>query len=115
MRGIEGRGDGPGGDPEGFADALREFDQCAHGVVVVVYPEQVWYGHVTPADVDEIVGLSPAISIDQKSHSSNPRSTVATITEIYDYLRVLCARVGQGHCPKCDAPITAQSRVEGAY
>lgn len=56
-------------------------------------------------DVDEIVGLSPAISIDQKSRSNNPRSTVATITEIYDYLRVLYARVGNAYCPDCGARI----------
>ncbi len=56
-------------------------------------------------DVDEITGLSPAISIDQKSHSSNPRSTVATITEIYDYLRVLFARIGKPHCLVCDTEI----------
>ncbi len=49
-------------------------------------------------DVDEIIGLSPAISIDQKSRSGNPRSTVATITEIYDYLRILYARIGKPHC-----------------
>ena len=52
-------------------------------------------------DVDEIEGLSPAISIDQKAHSRNPRSTVATVTEIYDYLRVLFARIGEPHCPNC--------------
>jgi len=52
-------------------------------------------------DVDEITGLSPAISIDQKTRSSNPRSTVATITEIYDYLRVLYARIGKPHCLVC--------------
>ncbi len=56
-------------------------------------------------DVDEISGLSPAISIDQKSRSNNPRSTVATITEIYDYLRVLYARVGKPHCLECGEPI----------
>ncbi len=56
-------------------------------------------------DVDEIVGLSPAISIDQKSRSNNPRSTVATITEIYDYLRILYARIGTPHCLMCGAPI----------
>ena len=56
-------------------------------------------------DVDEITGLSPAISIDQKSHSSNPRSTVATITEIYDYLRVLYARIGKPHCLVCGTEI----------
>lgn len=56
-------------------------------------------------DVDEITGLSPAISIDQKSHSSNPRSTVATITEVYDYLRVLFARIGKPHCLICGEEI----------
>ncbi|PJF33626.1 MAG: hypothetical protein CUN57_01650, partial [Phototrophicales bacterium] len=56
-------------------------------------------------DVDEITGLSPAISIDQKSASRNPRSTVATITEIYDYLRILYARVGQPYCLDVDVPI----------
>src|ERR671930_2280449 len=52
-------------------------------------------------DVDSIDGLSPAISIDQKTTSRNPRSTVGTVTEIYDYLRLLYARVGKPHCPKC--------------
>src|SRR3972149_1922150 len=56
-------------------------------------------------DVEEIIGLSPAISIDQKSRSNNPRSTVATITEIYDYLRILFARVGRPHCLVCNEPI----------
>jgi excinuclease ABC subunit A len=56
-------------------------------------------------DVEEITGLSPAISIDQKSRSNNPRSTVATITEIYDYLRILYARVGKPHCLMCGREI----------
>lgn len=63
-------------------------------------------------DVDEITGLSPAISIDQKSRSNNPRSTVATITEIYDYLRVLYARVGRAYCPVCGTHITKLSQEE---
>lgn len=63
-------------------------------------------------DVDEISGLSPAISIDQKSRSNNPRSTVATITEIYDYLRVLFARVGRPHCLVCDREIKKLSQEE---
>lgn len=63
-------------------------------------------------DVDEITGLSPAISIDQKSRSHNPRSTVATITEIYDYLRVLYARIGQPHCPLCGTKIEKLSHEE---
>ena len=63
-------------------------------------------------DVDEIVGLSPAISIDQKSRSNNPRSTVATITEIFDYLRILYARVGVPHCLHCNRPIKKLSHEE---
>jgi excinuclease ABC subunit A len=60
-------------------------------------------------DVDSIDGLSPAISIDQKTTSRNPRSTVGTVTEIYDYLRLLYARIGQPHCPVCGRPIAGQS------
>ncbi len=63
-------------------------------------------------DVDEITGLSPAISIDQKSRSNNPRSTVATITEIYDYLRVMYARIGHPHCPTCGEEIKKLSNEE---
>ncbi|MFA6520088.1 MAG: excinuclease ABC subunit UvrA [Candidatus Paceibacterota bacterium] len=63
-------------------------------------------------DVDEITGLSPAISIDQKSRSNNPRSTVATITEIYDYLRVMYARIGHPHCPICGEEIKKLSNEE---
>ena len=60
-------------------------------------------------DVDHIEGLSPAISIEQKSTSHNPRSTVGTITEIYDYLRLLFARVGEPRCPEHEAPLAAQT------
>ncbi|HET9165227.1 MAG TPA: excinuclease ABC subunit A, partial [Candidatus Angelobacter sp.] len=60
-------------------------------------------------DVDSIDGLSPAISIEQKTTSRSPRSTVGTITEIYDYLRLLYASVGVPHCPKCDKPISRQT------
>src|SRR6516162_6203385 len=67
-------------------------------------------GQMQKPDVDLLAGLSPAISIQQKTAGRNPRSTVGTITEIYDYLRVLYARVGQGHCPDCGRPITAQTR-----
>jgi len=69
-------------------------------------------GQMPKPDVDLIAGLSPAISISQKSSGTNPRSTVGTITEIYDYLRVLFARVGKGHCPECHRPITAQTREQ---
>ena len=60
-------------------------------------------------DVDYIDGLSPAISIDQKTTSRNPRSTVGTVTEIYDYLRLLYARIGTPHCTKCGREITQQT------
>src|SRR2546429_9764256 len=60
-------------------------------------------------EVDSIDVLSPAISIDQKTTSRNPRSTVGTVTEIYDYLRLLYARVGRPHCPVCGRPIAGQS------
>src|SRR5687768_10641754 len=60
-------------------------------------------------DVDEISGLSPTIAIDQKTVSSNPRSTVGTITEIYDFFRLLFARVGKAHCPNCGKPVSEQT------
>ena len=66
-------------------------------------------GQMNKPDVDYIEGLSPAISIDQKTTSKNPRSTVGTITEIYDYLRLLYARIGIPHCPKCGKVISKQS------
>src|SRR3989441_7777508 len=66
-------------------------------------------GQMEKPDVDSIEGLSPAISIDQKTTSRNPRSTVGTVTEIYDYLRLLWARIGHPHCPECGRPIAAQS------
>lgn len=66
-------------------------------------------GLMEKPDVDQIDGLSPAISIDQKSTSRNPRSTVATVTEIYDYLRLLFARIGVPHCPVCGKPVTRQT------
>ncbi len=69
-------------------------------------------GQMPKPDVDFIAGLSPSISISQKSAGYNPRSTVGTITEIYDYLRVLFARVGRGHCPECGKPIAAQTREQ---
>ena len=66
-------------------------------------------GRMDKPDVDYIEGLSPAISIDQKGVSHNPRSTVGTVTEIYDYLRLLFARVGKPHCPKCGLPVQRQT------
>src|SRR6056297_1644204 len=69
-------------------------------------------GMMEKPDVDYIEGLSPAISIDQKTVSRNPRSTVGTVTEIYDYLRLLYARIGEVHCPQCGKPITSQSAAQ---
>src|SRR5213595_2041453 len=69
-------------------------------------------GQLQKPDVDYLAGLSPAVSIQQKAAGRNPRSTVGTITEIHDYLRVLFARIGEGHCPQCGRPITAQSREQ---
>ena len=66
-------------------------------------------GQMDKPDVDFIEGLSPAISIDQKSSSRNPRSTVGTVTEVYDYLRLLYARIGKPHCPTCGRPVVRQS------
>ena len=82
-----------------FAEGQRRYVES-----LSAYARQ-FLGQMDKPDVDEIEGLSPAISIDQKAHSANPRSTVATITEIYDYLRVLYARIGHPHCPIDDKPI----------
>jgi excinuclease ABC subunit A len=70
---------------------------------------RMFLGQMDKPDVESIEGLSPAISIDQKSTSRNPRSTVGTITEIYDYYRLLFARIGVPHCPNCGKPITTQT------
>lgn len=69
-------------------------------------------GQMEKPHVEYIEGLSPAISIDQKTTSRNPRSTVGTVTEIYDYLRLLFARIGHPHCPECGRPITSQTVSE---
>lgn len=70
---------------------------------------RMFLGQMQKPDVDYIEGLSPAVSIDQKTTSHNPRSTVGTVTEIYDYLRLLFARIGKAHCPKCGRPIERQT------
>ncbi|MEI8104031.1 MAG: excinuclease ABC subunit UvrA [Candidatus Moraniibacteriota bacterium] len=89
-----------------FAEGQRRYVES-----LSTYARQFLHQFQKP-DVDEIVGLSPAISIDQKSRSSNPRSTVATVTEIYDYLRVLYARIGKPHCLICDREIRKLSVEE---
>ena len=75
---------------------------------------RMFLGQMEKPDIDSIEGLSPAISIDQKTTARNPRSTVGTVTEIYDYLRLLYARVGVPHCPKCGREIRQGKRRSGA-
>ena len=89
-----------------FAEGQRRYIES-----LSAYARQ-FLGRLDKPDVDDIEGLSPAISIDQKSHSANPRSTVATITEIYDYLRVLFARAGKPYCPKCGEEIRKLTNEE---
>jgi len=91
-----------------FAEGQRRYIES-----LSAYARQFLGGMQKP-DVDEIDGLSPAISIDQKAHSANPRSTVATITEIYDYLRVLYARIGEPHCPLCGTKLSKMTSDEMA-
>ncbi|HEY9870192.1 MAG TPA: hypothetical protein V6D08_13580, partial [Candidatus Obscuribacterales bacterium] len=86
-----------------FAEGQRRYVES-----LSAYARQ-FLGQLDKPDVDAIEGLSPAISIDQKSTTHNPRSTVGTVTEIYDYLRLLYARVGTPHCPQCDRLINPQT------
>ncbi len=86
-----------------FAEGQRRYVES-----LSAYARQ-FLGQMDKPDVDFIEGLSPAVSIDQKSTSKNPRSTVGTITEVYDYLRLLYARAGRPHCPECGAPIERQT------
>ncbi|MBB2915191.1 excinuclease ABC subunit A [Streptosporangium becharense] len=86
-----------------FAEGQRRYVES-----LSAYARQ-FLGQMDKPDVDFIEGLSPAVSIDQKSTSRNPRSTVGTITEVYDYLRLLWARIGKPHCPQCGRPIAKQS------
>ncbi len=92
-------------------DTIFAEGQRRYGESLSAYARQ-FLGQMEKPDVDEIEGLSPAISIDQKAHGSNPRSTVATITEVYDYLRVLFARVGQPYCVKCGEAIQKLTNEE---
>ncbi|MBX9765055.1 excinuclease ABC subunit UvrA, partial [Patescibacteria group bacterium] len=89
-----------------FAEGQRRYVES-----LSAYARQ-FLNQMSKPDVEEITGLSPAISIDQKSRSNNPRSTVATITEIYDYMRILYARVGQPYCLNHDVPIQKLSKEE---
>src|ERR1700689_1397695 len=89
-------------------DTIYAAGQRRNVEAVSAYARQ-FLGQMDKPDVGSIEGLSPAISIDQKTTSRNPRSTVGTVTEIYDYLRLLYARVGKAHCPKCGRPLSRQT------
>ena len=86
-----------------FAEGQRRYIESLSS-----YARQ-FLGQMQKPDVEYIEGLSPAVAIDQKTTSKNPRSTVGTVTEIYDYLRLLYARVGTPHCPECGKEIRSQS------
>ena len=86
-----------------FAEGQRRYVES-----LSAYARQ-FLGQMDKPDVDFIEGLSPAVSIDQKSTNRNPRSTVGTITEVYDYLRLLFARAGRPHCPNCGKAVSRQS------
>ena len=103
MTGVSGSGKSSLAFDTLFAEGQRRYVES-----LSTYARQ-FLGQMPKPDVDSISGLAPSISIQQKVTSRNPRSTVGTITEIYDYLRVLFARVGQGHCANCGRPIAAQS------
>ena len=103
MTGVSGSGKSSLAFDTLYAEGQRRYVESLSS-----YARQ-FLGQMQKPDVDSITGLAPSISIQQKTSGRNPRSTVGTITEIFDYLRVLFARVGQGHCVQCRRPITAQS------
>ncbi len=103
MTGLSGSGKSSLAFDTIYAEGQRRYVES-----LSAYARQ-FLGQMEKPDVDYIEGLSPAISIDQKTTSRNPRSTVGTVTEIYDYLRLLFARVGTPHCPICDREITQQT------
>ncbi|MBE2220218.1 MAG: excinuclease ABC subunit UvrA [Anaerolineae bacterium] len=103
LTGISGSGKSSLAFDTIFAEGQRRYVES-----LSAYARQ-FLGQMEKPDVDQIEGLSPAVSIDQKGVSHNPRSTVGTVTEIYDYLRLLFARVGTPHCPECGRPVSPQS------
>jgi excinuclease ABC subunit A len=103
MTGLSGSGKSSLAFDTIYAEGQRRYVES-----LSAYARQ-FLGLMEKPDVDSIEGLSPAISIDQKTTSRNPRSTVGTVTEVYDYLRLLWARVGRPHCPECGEPIEGQS------
>lgn len=106
MTGVSGSGKSSLAFDTIFAEGQRRYIES-----LSPYARQ-FLGQMKPADVDEIIGLAPAISIDQKALSHNPRSTVGTLTEIYDYLRVLYARLGEVYCPLCGTKISKMALDE---
>ena len=103
MTGLSGSGKSSLAFDTIYAEGQRRYVES-----LSAYARQ-FLGQMDKPEVDYIEGLSPAISIDQKTTSKNPRSTVGTVTEIYDYLRLLYARIGRPHCPKCGKPIKQQT------
>ena len=103
MTGLSGSGKSSLAFDTIYAEGQRRYVES-----LSAYARQ-FLGLMEKPDVDSIDGLSPAISIDQKTTSRNPRSTVGTVTEVYDYLRLLWARIGKPHCPECGEPIEGQS------
>ena len=106
MTGLSGSGKSSLAFDTIYAEGQRRYVES-----LSAYARQFLGGTEKP-DVDSIEGLSPAISIDQKTTNNNPRSTVGTVTEIYDYLRLVFARVGEPFCPNHNIPITSQSVEE---
>ncbi len=106
LTGISGSGKSSLAFDTIYAEGQRKYVES-----LSAYARQ-FLGLMEKPDVDHIDGLSPAVSIDQKGAPRNPRSTVGTVTEVYDYLRLLYARVGQPHCPACGKPISRQSREQ---
>ena len=103
MTGLSGSGKSSLAFDTIYADGQRRYMESLSSYA------RMFLGQMEKPDVDSIEGLSPAISIDQKTTSKNPRSTVGTVTEIYDYLRLLYARIGIPHCPVCGREITQQT------
>ena len=103
MTGLSGSGKSSLAFDTIYAEGQRRYVES-----LSAYARQ-FIGFMDKPDVDKIEGFRPAISIDQKSASHNPRSTVGTVTEIYDYMRLLWARIGQPHCPVCGKKIQGQT------
>ena len=106
MSGVSGSGKSSLAFDTVYAEGQRRYVES-----LSTYARQ-FLGQMPKPEVDSITGLAPSISIQQKATSRNPRSTVGTITEIYDYLRILYARLGKRWCPKCNIPIGTQTSDE---